>query len=458
MRTIGVDERRARLAARHRLAPGTGTDDVVDVARSVVVLHATDPSSVVLSALARMADPDPAAVEAALYEDRTLVRMLGMRRTLFTVPASWCRSSTPRRRSGWRRTSGASWRSCSSTDGVTTRPGPWLRKVETAALAALDELGEASAPELAAAVPQLDLQLSMNEGKAYAGKVRLSSPRARPPRSGRARRPGPAQGRWTSRQHRWAPTEGWLGAPIEVTDPDEARMTLVRRWLERFGPGTVADLQWWTGWTLGATRAALAGLDTVAVDLDGEAGLVLAEDEAPAAAVEPWTALLPGLDPTPMGWKQRDWYLGPHKARVFDTNGNVGPTVWLDGRIVGGWAQRKDGSVVTKLLEDVPAARARQVDAAARRLEGLIRAVPSIPRFPAPLDKELRAEGSAPVSPPLDLRFVLSADRLEALPDVRAEVAIVGRSNVGKSSLLNDAGRQARAWPTPRRPRGARSS
>ena len=41
------------------------------------------------------------------------------------------------------------------------------------------------------------------------------------------------------------------------------------------------------------------------------------------------------------------------------------------------------------------------------------------------------------MSPPLDLRFVLSADRLEALPDVRAEVAIVGRSNVGKSSLLN---------------------
>jgi GTP-binding protein len=41
------------------------------------------------------------------------------------------------------------------------------------------------------------------------------------------------------------------------------------------------------------------------------------------------------------------------------------------------------------------------------------------------------------VSPPLDLRFVTSADRLERLPESAAEVAVVGRSNVGKSSLIN---------------------
>jgi GTP-binding protein len=41
------------------------------------------------------------------------------------------------------------------------------------------------------------------------------------------------------------------------------------------------------------------------------------------------------------------------------------------------------------------------------------------------------------VSPPLELSFVTSADRLDRLPDTRAEVATVGRSNVGKSSLIN---------------------
>jgi GTP-binding protein len=41
------------------------------------------------------------------------------------------------------------------------------------------------------------------------------------------------------------------------------------------------------------------------------------------------------------------------------------------------------------------------------------------------------------MSPPLELRFVTSADALERLPDSPAEVAVVGRSNVGKSSLIN---------------------
>jgi GTP-binding protein len=38
---------------------------------------------------------------------------------------------------------------------------------------------------------------------------------------------------------------------------------------------------------------------------------------------------------------------------------------------------------------------------------------------------------------PLQLRFVMSADRVEALPETPAEVAFAGRSNVGKSSLIN---------------------
>jgi GTP-binding protein len=43
---------------------------------------------------------------------------------------------------------------------------------------------------------------------------------------------------------------------------------------------------------------------------------------------------------------------------------------------------------------------------------------------------------------PLPLSFVTSAAEVGQLPDTRAEVAVIGRSNVGKSSLLNALARQ----------------
>ena len=56
----------------------------------------------------------------------------------------------------------------------------------------------------------------------------------------------------------------------------------------------------------------------------------------------------------------RDWYLGPHREALFDTAGNAGPTIWSDGRIVGGWAVLPSGEVVTRLLEDIGSEAARR--------------------------------------------------------------------------------------------------
>ena len=90
------------------------------------------------------------------------------------------------------------------------------------------------------------------------------------------------------------------------------------------------------------------------VELDhGDTGIVLAGDDAPVRSPKPWAALLPSLDPTTMGWAERAWYLGPHKSALFDRAGNAGPTVWWDGRIVGGWTQRADGEIVWRALDDV---------------------------------------------------------------------------------------------------------
>jgi hypothetical protein len=148
----------------------------------------------------------------------------------------------------------------------------------------------------------------------------------------------------------------------------------------------VDDIKWWTGWNMGEVRKALTVVQPVEVD----AGVVLADDVAPVRAGRPWVALLPALDATTMGWKERGWYLGDHGPALFDRMGNAGPTVWCDGRVVGGWAQRRDGEILYELLEDVGREAVAAVDAAAEAVQGLVGDIRYTHRFPTPLERILR--------------------------------------------------------------------
>jgi hypothetical protein len=150
-------------------------------------------------------------------------------------------------------------------------------------------------------------------------------------------------------------------------------------------------VKWWTGWNLRDTRAALAGSATEEVDLDGVAGVVLADDLEPELPVDPQAVLLPALDPTVMGWAERDWYLGSHRERLFDRNGNAGPTVWWDGRVVGGWAVRPDATVAVQVLDRLGRDARAAVDDAAGRVESWLDGTRFTPRFRTPLERELSA-------------------------------------------------------------------
>src|SRR3982074_2699517 len=83
---IDSAERRARLGGRQHLAASAQAATPVEVARNLVALHGTDPATVYLSAAARLRNPSVAAIDSAMYDDKSLVRMLGMRRTMFSVP------------------------------------------------------------------------------------------------------------------------------------------------------------------------------------------------------------------------------------------------------------------------------------------------------------------------------------------------------------------------------------
>ncbi|MGH9005692.1 MAG: DNA glycosylase AlkZ-like family protein, partial [Acidimicrobiia bacterium] len=263
----------------------------------------------------------------------------------------------------------------------------WLREASAAVLAALDRLGEATSTELRAEVPLLDGSIAYGEGKSWGGQFPIG-PRVLTCLSaeGEVVR-ATNRGGWNLSRPTWARRRAWLGELPPEPPEREARAELVRRWLYAFGPATVTDVKWWLGSTLTAARAALADIGAVEVDLHGAPGVALADDLDPEPEAEPWGVLLPGLDPTTMGWFERDWYLGPYKAAIFDNTGNGGTTAWWDGRIVGGWSQTPDGEVVLQLLEDVGADASAALSRDATRLTRWLDGLRVAPRFPSPLSR-----------------------------------------------------------------------
>jgi hypothetical protein len=194
------------------------------------------------------------------------------------------------------------------------------------------------------------------------------------------------------------PASRWLSeetiSAMRTISTADAQATLIERWLARFGPGTMADLRWWTGFTVREVRAALATIGPVEISLDdGQSGYVLADDVETDGPTDgsPWAAFLPALDPTIMGWRDRAWYLGELQPLLFDTSGNAGPTIWVDGRVVGGWSLRRDGSLPYRLLADVGSEAERLVAAEAERLREWFGEARIIPRFRTPLELELFA-------------------------------------------------------------------
>ncbi|MCG7593411.1 winged helix DNA-binding domain-containing protein [Mycobacterium sp. PSTR-4-N] len=391
MRTITVEQRRARLAHRHLLSPPAAASATVsDVTERLVALHATDPATPYLSLWTRLPDFAHDDLDVALYRDRSVVKHLAMRRTLWVVrpadlPAVQAAASDRVAVNEARRLAADVERAGVAGDGAA-----WLATASAAVLRHLRDEGPCSARELREALTELTGTYNPAPGKAYGAEGHLA-PRVLTVLSARGDIVrGVNDGGWLTSRPRWTATETWLSDLGTAADADAASAGLVRRWLATFGPATLTDIKWSFGATLTWARKTLSAIDAEEVLLDGATGYVLPGDvdsSADEPAAEPWCALLPSLDPTTMGWFDRDWYLGPHRAEVFDRNGNAGPTAWVDGRVVGAWRQDDAGRVELVLLEKVGRRAASALEARAEELTTWLGGVRVSPRFPSPASK-----------------------------------------------------------------------
>lgn len=372
-------ERRRRLVTRHHLH-GTAPD-VPSAVAAVGALHSSDPVTPVLAVRARVAGATVADVDAALYDDRTLWRLHAMRRTLWVarvrdVPE--LHAATSRRVHGAELRRAAGWLADEGVAAPTAR----LVALGGDVRALLSDGVPRTAREVTAAVPGLADRLRGGSTSLGSRVLFLEA------LAGGVVRTAPAGG-WTSSQYAWTTSDTWFGPgpgeALEVAEPGAAVTGLVRRHLRACGPATRDDVRWWTGLPARDVDAAARALHVTTVVLErGEEAWVLPDDVAPTPPPAGGVALLPGLDPSVMAWKDRGWLLGAHADRLFDRNGNAGPTVLVDGAVVGGWATDPDGVVV----HDADVAVA-DVDAAAAVLTAWLDGTALRPRFPSPASRAL---------------------------------------------------------------------
>lgn len=337
----------------------------------MTVLHATEAATVHLALWARTDGATVADVDRALYTDRSLVKQTAMRSTLFVfprdlLPATWGSAAA--------RAAGHVYRDLVKyvgAAGIAGDPDVLLADASAAVLDLLADGEPRTIAQLRAEVPVLDSRFTMGTpDKKWGGSfaigrwvVGLLVARGQVVRVIN-------DGHWQRNSPTWTRTEAWLDEVPTALPEAAGYAELVRRWLWTFGPGTEADIVWWLGATKTAVRGALADVGAEQVTLDGDVpAWVLPGDTEPVPSPEPWAALLPTLDPTVMGWKERGFYLDEsHRPYLFDTNGNAGNTAWWDGRIVGAWTQGEDAVVRVLPRDDVGADATAALDAEAARL------------------------------------------------------------------------------------------
>ena len=180
MRHVSTDERRARLAVRHAVAPAFRVGSPEAAAAAMTVLHATEPATVYLSSWSRVGDMRVADVDRALYGDRTLVKQLAMRRTLFVFPRDLLPAAWPSASARVARTERARMSRDVVSAGIADDGDEWLDRARAAVVAVLADAPDGrSAVEVRRAVPMVDVEeVAVTRGETWSTPRVLTPARA----------------------------------------------------------------------------------------------------------------------------------------------------------------------------------------------------------------------------------------------------------------------------------------
>ena len=307
-----------RALASSAAAHGLGGDaaSVPSLATALVGLHNTTQSTPYLSIRARLAGFRRADLDRPMWDEWSLVRYRAMRLTMFIFTTELLEivaASTRHTKTGlaerWLRDSGLSQ---AEFDAVADDVEATLAEGPLTVRALRDVMGVGPSVDLSGVVGRM-----CDIGRLVGGA---------PPRSWRSS---------VRQYHRWVDV-------LPAVNPhrwneDQAIRELIRRYVVSYGPVTINDVSWWTGFTKGKCREALSALDTEQVSVDGWPGPMWRIGEHSTELPDTVLAL-PVLDPYVQGYRDRVRFLNPERNEwVHDWGGNATATLVRRGRVIGVW-------------------------------------------------------------------------------------------------------------------------
>jgi hypothetical protein len=316
-----------RLARHHLLAHSPR--DIVAVSRGVSGIQAQVMAAARLALWARTRGLRQSDIESALYEARSLVKTLCMRRTLHLVPSDelpfYINALKPSRMAALMR--------------VMSRFGITEKDVDLMNRTVMEELssGPRTRGELNAVVrPRMPTKV-----KAWMDRV---SSTFSPALTEGLICYGPDKGRETTlvRVDQWLPR-------LKASPEQESKRILFRRYLSAYAPATLHDLSYWSGMSMKEVRQIPELLDgeLARIEIGGKEALILTDhrDELmKSQAAKDSVRLLPGFDPYMLGHADKTPLLKPeHYKRVYRNQGWISQVVLLNGEVAAIWSHTRRG-------------------------------------------------------------------------------------------------------------------
>jgi hypothetical protein len=165
----------------------------------------------------------------------------------------------------------------------------------------------------------------------------------------------PTGGPWSFGRH-----AAYVAAPHRLPDAEfeESVRHLVRRYLAAFGPASVLDIAAFSLLTRPVVRAAVDAIADELVRLEGPDGVALLDlpgAPLPDEDVPAPPRLLPMWDSVLLAHHDRGRVISPeHRGAVIRRNGDVLPTLLVDGRVAGVWRPIDGGGIEASAFAALP--------------------------------------------------------------------------------------------------------